>query len=184
MKLSYIIGAAALCLTACADPEISQPPIPVTPKFPNSANGLDVFAAARASNPRVPAYQGPTRMTVRTRATGDDNRSGPFAGARCTLDNEYYSASFTTPAIIELPNYKQTSPDVTISCTDGTRSATRTAEIINLSARDRQTSAGATGGLIGSLVGAGLNAAMGDLENDTWGYGNVSLFLRPQRQGQ
>ncbi len=80
--------------------------------------------------------------------------AGASVAADCTLTSVFYSANFTAPANLKLPDYGKASPAVTVSCSGAAGQGEKTANAISVDARN-SSMAGAI--LLGPL-GAGLVA--------------------------
>ncbi len=171
------LAVAFIALLGCAMAEIEQPPISVTPKNAASASGLDVYARDRARGNPVPRFRGQSTVTVRTRGNLDGNGNAEIKGVPCVLDTGLYSAQFTTPANIVVPNYGPNSPALFVRCDTGAMAGSVTAPAINLT--NQQRNAGAAGaGILGALVIGAVAAARYDPERDTFGYNPVSVRIK------
>ena len=109
-------------LTACvATAPITQAPIQMN--FANPA--------------RAQAVTGVDSVIVRSRLRTDET-TAELAAVPCRLSGPGYSARFTTPAIVELPVFRNTAPQLALSCSyDGeTKSTSINAE--NISAKERR----------------------------------------------
>ncbi|MFQ6553592.1 hypothetical protein AAD018_014740 [Aestuariibius insulae] len=177
MKLSYLAAAAVLVLAGCEGAEITQPPITVTPKNPSAAVGLDVYGRARAQGSPVPRFRGQESVQVRTRAQLEDGSNGELTGVPCTLDSGVYTASFTTPANIIVPDYGPDSPALFVRCVHGEKSNSVTMQPVNLTAQARSASA-AGAGLVGAIVIGAVNEARRNNETDDFGYNPITVRLR------
>ncbi|TPE49687.1 hypothetical protein [Amaricoccus solimangrovi] len=65
------------------------------------------------------AARGEADLVVRTHVVGSDGTKREVAGATCALSSVLYSAKFTTPTRLRLPNFGPQSPDLMISCAAG-----------------------------------------------------------------
>jgi len=104
-----------------------------------------------------------------------------FSGAACQIKGPGYAARFTTPAIVNLPDYDFYSQPVTGSCTTGEtlRPVILTPYNETIRARNAATNAQASqGGLLGMMAVAlvsGVANAVNDPTNDDWDYDDVAV---------
>lgn len=102
--------ALALLLVASCSP--TQPP----------TNATTVPVTLRAGVTAPPA-QGETQLVVRAvPATGQE-----LPGATCRAEAAYFTADFTAPARLLIPDYGSAAPPVTVTCRSGSASGTATA---------------------------------------------------------
>lgn len=88
-----------LCLSACAVP--TGPPA-----------GVQSVQAEQWAGVPLPLARGETQLVVRAvAATGQE-----VAGASCQAESPYFTAAFTAPAALRLPDYGQASSSVSVSC--------------------------------------------------------------------
>jgi hypothetical protein len=102
----------------------------------------------------APAARGETALVGRAVSAGVAGEE--LLGAACVAESPYFSASFTTPARLLLPDYGPASPVVTVSCRAGNAAGSLSA----------QPGPVATGGLagwpaIGVSVGTGSGGGVG-----------------------
>ncbi len=112
-----------------------------------------------------------------------------FAGAACKLKGRGFTASFQTPAIVNLPDYDYYSQPVTGSCSVDGVVRPVVLKPYNETSRSRNAavSGGASqGGLLGMAIAGiavGIAEAANDPTNDDWDYNNVDVefpnSLRP-----
>lgn len=69
----------------------------------------------------LPPARAETEVELRTFVT-EAGLIREVAGARCRLDSDAFTAAFTSPARLALPDLGQAAPVLAIVCTDGTRS--------------------------------------------------------------
>lgn len=175
-KGSLAAGLALALLTACTQAEITQPPINITPSGPGAV-GLDVYASARNRGNPVPAFRGQNTVQVRTWGPSSDGGRTELTGVGCSLDSGVYTARFSTPANIIVPDYGPNSPALFIRCTTDSASGSVTANVVNLTAQQRSASAVGTG-LLGAIVIGAVNEANRDNLNDDFGYNPIIVQLR------
>jgi len=137
MRAAWWIGAAALA--GCAT---------------TSAQGLATVAVTPKPDVAAPAARGETAMVVRAVPAGADGTE--LQGAACVADSAYFTASFTAPAQLLMPDFGPASPEVTVSCRAGTATGT-------LAARPVQAWSGGLGGwpAVGVSVGTGSFEGVG-----------------------
>lgn len=186
------LAIASVCLavlTACAPGmEITQQPVRVSPKNPEQAFGLDVFAAARQRGDPAPAYRGERLVTVRSEL--NDNRNGrvEFSGARCQIISTMFTAEITTPVQIIVPDYGRASPVITAECRAKDLRATESISVFNASqrARDRAYDPYFYGGYgrpygyggRGGGFGVGISVNLSSSANDTYEYPTLRVRMR------
>lgn len=129
-----------LAVAACSP---TQPP----------PNAVTVPVTLRAGVAAPPA-QGETQLVVRAVPSGATRQELP--GVTCRAETPYFTADFTAPARLLLPDYGSAAPPVTVTCRNGTATGTATA----------MPEAAWTGGLggwpaIGVSVGTGNAAGVG-----------------------
>ncbi|MEM9349949.1 MAG: hypothetical protein AAGA47_06785 [Pseudomonadota bacterium] len=114
--------AAPLLLMGCvATAPITQAPVQMsfaTEERRNAVTGLDT-------------------ATVRARLIEDDT-SAEIVRVPCRVSGPGYSATFVTPAAVEFPLFRNTAPQVTLSCSYDGETQTRTLNASNISERERR----------------------------------------------
>lgn len=165
-----------LVLCACAQAEITAPPIMVTPTNASGAVGLDVYARDRSQGNPVPRFRGQNTVQVRTFGSVDGSGYGEISGATCELDSGLYRASIVTPANVAVPNYGPDSPSIFVRCIANDLSGSVTVNAVNFTAQQRSNSAIGTG-ILGAIVIGAVAAANNDPENDQWGYPQLSVQI-------
>jgi len=115
-------------------------------------SGLPSVATSAKPGVAAPLAQGETALIVRTVAGSDPARE--IAGAACVADSAYFSASFTAPARVLLPDFGANSPVVTVTCRMDSASGSLAA---------RPTAWSGRGGLpaVGVSVGTGGHVGLG-----------------------
>ncbi|WP_226782084.1 hypothetical protein [Oceaniglobus trochenteri] len=174
-----LIALALLSLAACEAADVTTPPIMVTPKNPAGAVGIDVYARDRARGNPVPRFRGQETVNVRTRGQGETGGGNvEISGVPCMLDAGLYTASFTTPANVVVPDYGPNSPAIFVRCThpDG-RAGSATVSAFNFSSSQRQNAAIGTG-VLGAIVIGAVNAANTNPETDEFKYPAISVRLK------
>lgn len=82
---------------------------------------------------------------------------GQSVAAACTLDTPYYSASFTSPANLRLPDYGSKTPAVTVSCQNSAGSGAKKVNPASTQSRNAAAVGGALFGVLGAVVAAGAS---------------------------
>lgn len=171
---------AALGLAACSPAEITTPPISVTPKNASDAVGLDVYAGPRRRGNPVPAFRGQETLPIRSSGIGSDGQRKEISGVPCTLDAGVYTAAFTTPANLIVPDYGPNSPAIFVRCTLEDQSGSITANAFNATTQQRMSNA-AAGGILGVIVIGAVTAAKVDNAKDEFKYPAVTVQMRKKK---
>ncbi len=171
MKKTSLLLLAAGSIAGCAqNMEITKAPVEVQ----------------RTAGFATQNYVGQDQATIRSHFAKDEDtgeKKTEFSGANCSLKGRGFSASFTTPAIVNLPDYDYYSQPVTGSCSVNGETRPVVLTPYNETVRARQaasSSAGAQGGLIGVLVSgvvSGIVEAANDPTDDDWDYGNFDVIF-------
>jgi len=113
---------ALTLLSGCvATAPITQAPIKMQFQDPNRQSQITGFDTA----------------TVRTRLSENDTRA-ELGSVPCRLSGPGYDARFSTPAVLELPLFGNTAPQVTLSCTFDGETRSRTLSARNVSEEERR----------------------------------------------
>jgi len=160
MKKFAVAAAGLAALSAC------------TPSAPT--NLVDVNITSRSAQ-NVVAYD-TVEVRTRLRSSGGGS-SSEITGVPCSLQGSGFSASFQSPAAVNVPMYQQASRAIQVSCQYEAMTETQTLQPVNLT-ESRAVSNGQTGaGLIGALLVATVVAARTDRTNDDYGYNNARLVF-------
>ena len=167
MKKSLSLFCAALAVSGCANNmEITSPPVNVT-----RHSGFDT---AR--------YQGDHPVNVRSFFTAKKSNGGEerteFSGAQCRIQGRGFTAKFSTPAIVNLPDHGFYSQAVTGQCATGEAVRPVVAKPYNITVANIKSNNGAGGGVLGMVVAGVANSialAANDPTNDDYGYHNISV---------
>lgn len=165
-----------LVLMGCSQAQINTPPISVTPNDPAGAVGVDVYARARSQGNPVPRFRGQDTVQVRAVGAGENGRS-ELTGVSCKLDSGLYTAGFSTPANIVVPDYGANSPALFVRCETEEQSGSATVNVVNVTAQQRQSGAIGTG-VLGAIIIGAVNAAATDNETDDFAYPPITVQLR------
>ncbi len=122
-------------------------PVPPTP-------GMMHVPVTAKPGVAAPLAQGETALVVRAVSGADTGTE--LAGATCVADSAYFTATFTAPARVLLPDYGASSPVVTVTCRAGGASG-------SLAAQPTAAWSGGMGGwpAVGISVGTGNNVGVG-----------------------
>jgi hypothetical protein len=101
MRSGWLVGGAALALAACVSPE-AEPP------------GVETVRPVSRAGVAVPLAGGETAMLVRAVPAGAPGQE--LRGAACRAESTYFTAEFTAPARLLMPDYGATAPVVTVRC--------------------------------------------------------------------
>lgn len=168
---------AGLLVTACSQAEITTPPVQIIPKNAANAVGLDVYAGPRQRGNPVPAFRGQETLPIRTSGIGSDGSRKELSGVACTLDAGVYTANFTTPANVIVPDYGPNSPAIFVRCTHEDQSGSSTVSAFNATTQQRMN--GATGGgILGVIIVGAVTAANVDNDKDEFKYPPIVVQLK------
>lgn len=93
------------------------------------AGGLPLGPDVVVGGQNFPAARGEADLVVRTHTIGTDGAEREVGGATCALRSVLFTARFTTPARLRMPNFGPQSPDLMIDCAAGRLSGGVTAPI-------------------------------------------------------
>jgi len=127
-------------------------------------------------------YQGNHPVEVRSftqieKADGKSERK-EFSGASCNIQGRGFKANFSTPAIVNFPDYGYLSQAVTGSCKVKKAVRPIVAQPYNITVANIKSNTGAGGGLLGMVVAGVANSiaiAANDETNDDFGYRPVTV---------
>jgi hypothetical protein len=175
MRLPVILS---LCLltAACAKPlEVGS----ITEIKPRTAGaqGLDVYAGRRAAGEPMPQMAGDQIVEVRTFNSGTtDKPREEMAGASCSLTTGDFVADFTTPAKVRVPNYRDKSSALAVSCEKtGYQRKLREVTVYN-DTKASNLSAGSGAGVVGLVVALAVNE-MGDTSSHSYKYPPIHIDM-------
>ena len=172
--------AGGMLLSACTAAEITTPPVLVTPKIKANAVGLDVYAGPRKRGNPVPQFRGQETVAIRSSGIGADGARKELSGVPCTLDSGVYTAAFTTPANVVVPDYGPNSPAIFVRCTLEGQSGSATINAFNATTQQRMSGA-AAGGVLGVIIVGAVTAANVDNEKDEFKYPPLTVQLKKQK---
>ncbi len=180
MNKTILVGAVALvALAGCEAAEITTPPVNVVPNIKSNAVGLDVYAGPRRRGNPVPRFRGQEVVQVRSSGLSKDGVRSELSGVPCKMDSGVYTASFTTPANIVVPDYGPNSPAIFVRCATDTQSGSITANVFNATTQQRMSGA-AGGGILGVIIVGAVTAANVDNEKDEFKYPALTVILKPK----
>ncbi|OUS04101.1 hypothetical protein A9Q96_14135 [Rhodobacterales bacterium 52_120_T64] len=177
MKTLSMLVATAVALAACTPMEVTTPPIMVTPTVASKAVGIDVYAVDRARGNPVPSFRGQKTVPVRANGKLTGGGFGELSGVPCTADAGVYSASFLTPANLNVPDYGPSSPSIFVRCVLDDRSGSVTVDAVNFTAQQRQSSAIGTG-ILGAIIIGAVAASKRDDQNDDFKYPPIAVSIK------
>ena len=88
-----------------------------------------------------------------------------------------YTAAFTTPANLIVPDYGPNSPAIFVRCTHEDQSGSATINAFNATTQQRMSNA-AAGGLLGVIIVGAVTAAKVDNEKDEFKYPALTVQLK------
>ncbi|MCH2078521.1 MAG: hypothetical protein MK180_16880 [Rhodobacteraceae bacterium] len=116
-----LLAAPALLAGCVATAPITQPPVKMSFQ----------------SSDRAGKVTGVETVTVHTRLATSDH-TAEVAAVPCRLSGPGYSATFQTPAILELPLFGNTAPQLSLSCAYDGETRSRALTATNVSAQERR----------------------------------------------
>jgi len=119
------------------------------------------------------ALRGYDATFVRSYIEKENQSKTETTGVACDFQGSGFNGAVQTPGIVNLPAFGAGSRPVTFTCTNGDETVVKQAIPYNVTSEER-ISAGASGGLLGVIVMAGVDAAR-DKSADTWGYRDVAV---------
>ena len=143
---------AAVALAACS-------PTAATKQLDAPAVAVSMKAGSGA-----PAVRRLVTVPIEAKATGAS------VAADCTLTSAFYSATFTAPANLQLPDYGKASPVVTVSCSGAAGQGEKTANAISVDGRNSS--------MVGAMLLGPLGAALvADTDGQRY-YAAINVPLR------
>ena len=125
----------------------------------------------------MPSFRGQETLPVRTSGIASDGARKELAGVPCMLDAGVYSATFTTPANVIVPDYGPNSPAIFVRCTLEDQSGSATINAFNATTQQRMSGA-AGGGILGVIIVGAVTAANVDNDKDEFKYPPLLVQLR------
>jgi hypothetical protein len=171
---SYVLPAliaVSVTVSACSS---EQTPSQTYAETLQSSEQLPVSKniSLTAAGKKLPLETGTTtRIGFANTDLNDPNP--PMTEADCRLKSVAFTGSIKAPAKLNLPSFGRATPPLTITCTDGDDTVTKTVEVANLTQiKAQQDAAGQMlwgGGLLGAAVLAGMSSER-DKSQDNYGY--------------
>ena len=87
--------------------------------------GVETMRAEARPGVAAPPAQGEAQLVVRVVPAGVSGQE--LRGADCTAEAPYFTARFTSPARLLVPDYGASAPPVTVTCKSGTATGSATA---------------------------------------------------------
>lgn len=146
------------------------------------SRGIDVYEPKRRTGGSVPEYAGDQLVEVRTYKNTDEGQV-EMAGATCSLSATDFSANMQTPAKVRVPLYRGQSSTLAVTCEmPGYQKRMVTVAPYDATRQSRLASSG-SGGLIGVVVVAAVDAMADNSKND-WRYPPARVVLDPDASGK
>lgn len=152
-----VVLLAALTLGACAPSQAIMQNKDVEPTNVTAKPGVEAPAVRRLVPVPVNAYYKSAKVA-----------------ATCTWDAPAYSATFTTPATVLVPDYGNKTPVVTVSCRNDQGEGAKTVVAESKAETNAAAYGGALFGVLGAMIAAG---AVSDNDGDHL-YRRVSVRLK------
>jgi hypothetical protein len=168
-------------LVGCASPGLEVASI-TDVRSSTGSRGIDVYEPKRRVGSAVPEFAGDQVVEVRTYKNTDEGQV-EIAGATCSLSATGFSASMRTPAKVRVPLYREQSSTLAVTCEmPGYQKRMVTVAPYDATRQSRLASSG-SGGLIGVLVVAAVDAMADNSKND-WRYPPARVQLEPNASGK
>ena len=106
MRSGWMAGWLVLALAACVSPEAAPP-------------GVETVRPVSRAGVALPPAGGETAMLVRAVPAGAPGQE--LRGAACRAESSYFTAEFTAPARLLMPDYGAAAPVVTVQLPGGRR---------------------------------------------------------------
>ena len=146
------------------------------------SRGIDVYEPKRRTGSSVPEFAGDQLVEVRTYKNTEQGEV-ELAGATCSLSASGFSASMQTPAKVRVPLYREHSSSLAVTCEmQGYQRRMVTVAPYDATRASRLASSG-SGGLIGVVVVAAIDASADNSKND-WRYPVARVLLEPDPSGK
>jgi hypothetical protein len=146
------------------------------------SRGIDVYEPKRRVDSAVPEFAGDQLVEVRTYKDTEEGQV-ELAGATCSLSATGFSATMRTPAKVRVPLYREKSSTLAVTCEmPGYQKRMVTVAPFDATRASRLASSG-SGGLIGVVVVAAVDAMADNSKND-WRYPLARVLLEPNASGK
>ena len=151
-RLAALVATGTLALAGCEAPE------PIEPTQVVRNNGF-------ASQGLVEME--PTSVRAVRKSTSGNTE---IKGVGCQLLGRGYSARFTTPAVVWIPEYGQASPLPTVTCDLEDQTASEQAKLQNRTEIDTTGALLDAGGLLGLAIGGAFSGTRQDRADDNYAF--------------
>jgi hypothetical protein len=170
-----------LVLGGCATPGLEVASVTEI-KSTTGSGGIDVYETKRRGGGSVPDFAGEQLVEVRTYKNTDGGEV-ELSGATCSLSATGFSATMRSPAKVRVPLYREQSSTLAVTCEmPGYQKRMVTLAPYDATRASRLASSG-SGGLIGVLAVAVIDAAADNSKND-WRYPGARVLLEPNPSGK
>jgi hypothetical protein len=181
MYRPHLLLVLVVALGGCASPGLEVASVTEV-RSSTGSRGIDVYEPKRHAGSSVPEFAGDQLVEVRTYKNTDEGQI-ELAGATCSLSATGFSASMRTPAKVRVPLYREKSSTLAVTCEmPGYQRRMVTVAPYDATRASRLGSSG-SGGLIGVLVVAAIDAAADNSKND-WRYPGARVLLEPNPSGK
>ena len=173
-RLSLLL--VVVVLGGCAAPGLEVASVTEI-RSTTGSRGIDVYEPKRRAGSSVPELAGDQLVEVRTYKNTDEGEV-ELAGATCSLSATGFSASMRPPAKVRVPLYRGQSTTLAVTCEmPGYQKRMVTIAPYDATRASRLASSG-SGGLIGVVVVAAVDAMADNSKND-WRYPLARVLLEP-----
>jgi hypothetical protein len=168
--------SVVVVLAGCAAPGLEVASVTQI-RSTTGSSGIDVYEPKRRVGSTVPEFAGDQLVEVRTYKSTEEGEI-EVAGATCSLTATGFSASMRSPAKVRVPLYREKSSTLAVTCEmPGYQERMVTVAPYDATRASRLASSG-SGGLIGVLVVAAVDAMADNSKND-WRYPLARVLLEP-----
>jgi hypothetical protein len=161
-----LVVLGGCCLGGCATPLAVNSVTDI--RSSTGSRDIDIYEPKRRAGESVPEFAGDQLAEVRTFQKSDQGEV-EMAGATCSLAATGFSATMTSPAKVRVPLYRGQSSTLAVTCQKpGFQKGMVTVAPFDETRRSRLAT-GSSGGLLGVVVVAAVDAAADNSKND-WRY--------------
>lgn len=161
LRQAALLAASTFALAGCEVPE----PVEVTQV--TRSNSFVTSGLVEMEPTSITTFRITNNESAQTKST---TQRKEVKGVACQLNGRGYSARFTTPAVVLVPEYGQASPLPTVTCKlDGQTVSVKS----KLQNRTEVETTGAlldAGGLLGLAMGGAFSAVRKDKDDDNYAY--------------
>lgn len=183
LAIIAMAGCSAAPLDVASITEIQRTALAAVPNITpvstaTAGNPIDIYESKRAAGVATPEFAGEQLLDVRTYTASPPYGMVELSGASCTLTSADFSAALQTPAKVRVPLYRQQSSSLAIVCDlAGYKKKKTTVAAVDV-VREKRAASTATGGLVGMISVAAIDAFADDSKND-WEYPMAKVILVP-----